>query len=323
MSDVLEQDQETTDTQVTVDDLQKMLEDVRREKETVERERDTERSTRFQTQQELEAERAARLVTEQERDGATARVVTEAEQRYNMQKESVKTGIETQRERVATAEEAYARHAETGEWKAAAAAQRLMSEASAKLANLEAQQEYLETNKEKLVPPPPTKAEVQQREQARMQRVAPSDRISQIVGDLVGGERAWLEKRPKFVDDPSYQRQVFGASTLATGRGYSRGSDPYFKEMERILGEGEETPARQEPRQTQTRQPSADIAPQRRAVPGGDVQGTREVRLTPDEAEVADGMYGQPNSPDYIPERDKRYLKYHENKERLRLAGRI
>ena len=187
MSDVIEQ--ATTETQVTVDDLQKMLDDVRKEKDDITRERDTERSNRFQTQQELEQERAARLVTEQERDGATARVVTEAEQRYNMQKESVKNGIEAQKERVATAEEAFARHSEVGEWKAAAAAQRQMAEAASKLTNLEAQHDYLETHKDQLVPPAPTREQVQQREQARLQRQAPTDRISQLVGgELVGGE---------------------------------------------------------------------------------------------------------------------------------------
>lgn len=322
MSEVLEHQESNDDKQVTVDDLQKMLDDVRKEKDDIARERDTERSNRFQTQQELEQERAARLVTEQERDGATARVVTEAEQRYNMQKESVRNGIEAQKERVATAEEAFARHSEVGEWKAAAAAQRQMAEAASKLTNLEAQHEYLETHKEQLVPPAPT------REQARVQRQAPTDRISQLVGgELVGGERAWLEKRPKFLDDPSYQRQVFGASGLAAGRGFTRGSEPYFKEMERILGEGETVT---QPQQTQTeqrqapaRQPSADIAPQRRASPGGDIQGTREIRLTADQAEVANGLYGQPNNPDYIADEGERYRKYHENLERRRAAGRM
>ena len=76
-------------------------------------------------------------------------------------------------------------------------------------------------------------------------------------------------------------------------------------------------------RQTPTRQPSADIAPQRRATPGADIQGTREIRLTADQAEVADGLYGQPNSPDYIPDQGERYRKYHENLERRRAAGRM
>lgn len=317
MSEVLDQSHEPADTQVTVDDLQRMLDDVKKEKETVERERDTERSSRFQTQQELEAERAARLVTEQERDGATARVVNEAEQRYNVQKDAVKTGIESQKERVSTAEEAYARHAEVGEWKLAAAAQRQMAEAAARLTNLEAQHDYLETNKERFVPPPAPKTETRQ----TPRQPAYSDRISQIVGgELVGGERAWLERRPKFIEDSSYRSQVFGASQLAAGKGYARGSEPYFKEMERILGEGE---APQQQEQRQTRQPSADIAPQRRASPGGDVQGTREIRLSADQAEVADGLYGQPNSLDYIPDQGERYRKYFENLERRRSSGRM
>lgn len=316
MSEVIEQ----TDSQVTVDDLQKMLDDVRKEKEDLARERDTERSNRFSTQQELEQERAARLVTEQERDGHAQRVVNESEQRYNAQKDTVKNGIEAQKERVTVAEEAYARHAETGEWKLAAAAQRQMAEAAAKLTNLEAQHDYLETHKEQFVQP------VVKPEARQPARQVSTDRISQLVGgDLVGGERAWLEKRPKFLDDDSYRRQVFGASQLAAGKGYSRGSEPYFKEMERILGEGEQTPVveRQAEQPRQERTMSSDIAPQRRASPGSEPRGSREIRLTADQAEVADGLYGNPNSGDFIPDPAERYKKYYENLERRRAAGRM
>lgn len=325
MSDVIaEPGTEGNQTQVTEDDLRRMLDEVRKEKDDLTRERDTERSTRYQTQQELEQERAARFVTEQERDGHAARVVNEAEHRYNAQKEAVKNGIEAQKERATTAEEAYARHAETGEWKLAAAAQKQMAEATARLTNLEAQHEYLETHKDTLVPP------VTRQETRQVQQRPPAfgnDRISQIVGgDLVSGERAWLEKRPKFIDDVSYQRQVFGASQLAAGKGYSRGSEPYFKEMERILGEGETESRQTESRQTEPRQeraPSADIAPQRRASPGQDVRGSREIRLTADQAEVADGLYGNPNGSDYISDPAERYKKYYDNLERRRAAGRM
>lgn len=319
MSEVLEQ-QVNQEGQVTTDDLRKMLDDVRREKEEVTRERDTERTNRYQTQQELEQERAARLVTEQERDGAAARVVSAEEQRYNAQKAAVSQGIEAQKERVSAAEEALARHSEIGEWKLAAQAQRQMAEAAAKLANLEVQHDYLETNKERLVPPAPKPEQRQTVQQPQF-----VDRLSQLVGgQLIGGERGWLEKRPKFVEDAGYRNQVFGASQLAAGKGYARGSEPYFKEMERILGEEAQEPTQQRmQREVQERAPSADIAPQRRSSPGQVPQGSREIRLTADQAEVANGLYGNPNSGDYIPDEAERYRKYHENLERRRAAGRM
>jgi len=319
MSDVQEPVQPDTTNQVTVEDLQRMLDDMKSERETLLRERDTERTARIQTQQERDAERTARLITEKERDTNADRVVSEAEQRYNAQKDAVKNGIAAQKERVAMAEDAYARHAEAGDWKAAATAQRQMAEAAAKLTNLETQHEYLETNKERLVPP----AQKPEPREIRVPPQAPTDRLSELVKDAMPSERAWIEKHPKFFDDANYRDQVYAASNLASKR-YVRGTDDYIREIGRIMGDTEDAPRREAPLPRQERAPSADIAPQRRSAPGNAPQGGgQEFRLTADEAEVADGLYGNPNADGYIADPGERYRHYHTMKELQRSRGRL
>ncbi len=265
------------------------------------------------------------MLTEQERDGHAAQIVTEAQRRYDAEKDAVKNGIAAQKGVIESAEDAYARFAEVGDWKEAAKAQRSMSEAASRITNLEAKQEFLETNKERLLAPPPKP------ERREVQPVVQQqDRLGVLVKDLQPAERVWLEKRPKFIDDAGYRNQVFGASQIATGRGYARGSEPYFREMEQILQEGE-TPRQTEPvrqveqRERQERELSSDIAPQRRVSPGAEPRGSaREIKLTADEAEVADNLYGDPNSgADFIPNQADRYKKYFENKEKRRAQGRM
>ncbi len=317
MSEVIEQ---PSGDPVTEDDLRRMLAEARTQTATLEKERDTERNNRFRTQQELDTERAGRVTAEAERDTNATRAMSEAEQRYNAQKDSVLSGIAAQKTVAETAEEAYARHAEAGDWKEAAKAQRQMSEAAAKLDRLEAQRDFLETNKDKFTAQP-----VVQRAETRPQ---PSgDPITQLVKDVLPAERQWLEKRPNFVHDAQYRGRVFTASNFAVNSGFARGSEAYFKEVERVLGETPEVRAetRQETRQEpqQDRAPSSDLAPQRRPAPGQNASGGREIRLTADQAEVADGLYGQPNSPDYIADQGERYRHYHANLEKRRAAGRM
>lgn len=302
---------------VSHEDLQRMLEESRGQIANLTRERDTERSTRVLTEQERDAERANRVITEQQRDEQAGRVVTEAEARYAAQREAVKSGIAANEGVLSAAEDSYARHAESGDWKAAATAQRQIAEAAAKLTNLRGQQEYLEANKARLVPQAPAP----RREQP--QQAATTDRLSQLVdGKLEPGEREWLNQRPKFLDDAGYRAQVFSASGVAVAKGYARGSQPYFREIERIIGEEQPRQETQQ-QQRQERGPSADLPPQRRASPGQNPTGGREWNLTADEAEIADGIYGDPNQSNHIADKGERYKHYWDMKEYQKAKGRM
>jgi hypothetical protein len=296
---------------VTEADLQKMLDDMRAEKETLAKERDTLASRASRAEQERDAERARAATAETERDANGQRYVTAEEQRYNAQRESVKNAIASQEQTAAAAEEELARQMEAGDHRAAAAAQRKLAQAESALTNLRNQDQYLETNKEILIPKapaPPARVETRQ--------VEPTGRYGQFIkGNIEPSEVEWLDRRPKFGEDPRYREKVFGASRLAATE-HPRGTPGYFREMERILGETaevRETPAAATP----TRQQSADLAPQRRASPGGAPAGTVEMRLTADEAEVANGLYGNPDSEDYLPNQVDRFKKYWTNKQRM------
>lgn len=298
--------------QVTEADLQKMLDDMRAEKEAAIKERDTERSTRLTLEQRLEAERARAATAESERDANGQKYVTAEEQRYNAQRESVKSAITATEQTAAAAEEELARQMEAGDHRAAAAAQRKLAQAEAALTNLRAQDNYLETSKEILVPKaPPPRTETRQ-------EPSPTSRYGQYIkGQIHPSEVEWLDKHPKFTEDAGFRNKVFGASQIASAE-HPRGTPGYFREMERILGEGAavQEPTR-EPPARQERQQSADITPQRRATPGGAPAGTVEMRLTADEAEVANGLYGNPESEDYLPNQVDRFKKYWQNKQRM------
>lgn len=318
MSDVIEQPgQSGTETQVTEDDLRRMLADANKQRDDVTRERDVERAARTNAESLVTAERNARLLTEHERDANAGRVLSEAEQKYNAQKDAVKSGIAAQTGIATQAEDALARHMEVGDHKAAAASQRQLASAEAELNALRRQEAYLETNKEKFVQPvvkPPV----------REVRAAPqADRLNEVVSDLLPTERKWLETRPQFLTDPNYQVSVFDASRIAS-RKFARGSDPYIKEIERILGESAEaSPSPPAPAPTRERAPSADIAPQRRAAPGQQPQGSQEWTLTPEMVEAADGIYGQLNSDNYISDKAERYKHYHNMRMKQVAAGRL
>ena len=299
--------------QVSEDDLRRMLDDYKGQVEALKKERDGEANRRAMTEQERDAERAARLTTETERDGANTRVASEAMQRFETETTLVKNGIEAQKSIAESAEEEMARQAEAGDWKAHAAAQRKLSAAEARLVQLDSKREYLEVNKDKLIAPPPAPA----------RREVSVDPIARLVnGQLEPTEHEWLRSRPEFLNSQSYRNKVFGASQIAASE-HKRGTDGYFREMERILGESSE--AKETPRpEARERAPSADIAPQRRASPGANTQGNREVKLTAEQAEVADSLYGNPQiEGSYLPDPKDRYIRYWKNLETRRAQGRM
>jgi hypothetical protein len=326
MSEALDvQNPDTGGAQVTEDDLRRMIEEANKERDTLRRDLASERSRASTAEDQARREREARIVTESERDGHATRATSEAEQRWNAEREATKANIAAQESVVASAEEAAARYAEAGDWSASMKAQRQMAEAAARLTNLQGKAEYLETNKERLVgqAPAPVRREV---------AAAPTgDRITQLVKDVQPAEHEWLTKRPQFLDNERYRKEVFAASGLAVARGHARGTQSYFQDIEKTLGEAPAV-ANADPVDPQTtrkdpprneRAPSSDMAPQRRSAPGAAPPGRVEMKLTADEADVADSMYGQPNSEEYIPDQAKRYEKYWTNKEKLRAAGRL
>jgi hypothetical protein len=332
MSDVLDHQQENRGEPAGADDVERMLTELRRDRDAAILERDTERNQRLSLQDRLRTESEARSTAEQQRDDKEVSLVNAAEQRFNAEKNAASSGLTAQKSALVAAKDAYARHAEAGEWKEAADAQERIADATARVHSHEQKLEWLDSNKEKLVP----KASPQEARQPPARQAPPppppaTGRYGHLVnGGLVGGEEAWLDKRPRFTTDENYRTDVFNASVIAS-RKFPRGSADNLAEIERILGESQE-PARRDPqerdpppaRQHQDRAPSADLPASRRAGPGHEPAGSaRAVRLTENEVEVADGMYGQPNSDNYIADPGERYKHYWENKQKLIASGRL
>lgn len=306
-------------------DVRRMLHELQRKHTDTERELASERNRRTTLESTLTSEQIARTTAEAERDNHAARVTTEAELRWNAEKGQATTAIASAEQALSAAEEDYARHAELGEWKDAAKAQREMAQQTTELHALQQKQQWLDNNKERLVPKQAPKPEQPRRAAEPAPR--PNHKYAEHVGDLIGGEEAWLDNRPQFQSDPNYRQDVMNASAVA-GRKHQRGTEPYLREIERILGEeGQQQDAQDN---HQTRQPakpaarsnqSPDLPASRRSGPGEPPAGARgEVRLSADEVEVADGLYGDPNSDWYIGDTAKRYSHYAAMRERK--AGR-
>jgi hypothetical protein len=277
---------------IDIDDLTRMLEESRNRTTTLERERDEERDTRRRI--------------EQERDHATTQVKSAAEQRYAAEVSATEMALNAAKAAADHAKGAYRTAMEAGDFAAAAEAQEAIADAATQRAHAAQRKTWLETEKERLIQAPaPTRTEAPK----------PSGKYSQYVGDLRDSEAQWLDARPEFVSDPKYRSKVFGASQIASTE-FDRGTPDYFRRMEEILGEGRAEASRETPRQQ--RQQSADLPAGGPRAPGSPQGGSREVRLSADEAEIADALYGNPSADGYIADQGARYKHYAANKERMK-----
>jgi hypothetical protein len=301
MSETIIEDRQSGGEDVSTADLQRMLDEARNRETELQRERD-------------DALGRVRHV-ERERDSAAESVLGEAERRYSAETSAVTSALTAAQSDADRAEEAYVRAMESNDWAAAGKAQRAMSEAAARHTNLNSKKEFLEANKDRLIrssePPKATPRES-----------SGGDKYQQVVGDLHPAERRWLDARPNFLTDTKYRAKIIGASQIAAAE-HERGTPEYFREIERVIGETGDGATEAPPARRADRNASADVAPQRRASPGTAPQGSREIRLTADQAEVADSLYGNSSSPDYIADQGERYKKYAANLERMRASGRM
>lgn len=281
----------TSGEPINTADLERMLEESRKRESTLERERDQERDSRRRV--------------EQERDNATTAVQSAAQQRYTAEVSATEMALAAAKSASEHAKAALRTALEAGDFAAVADAQEAIADAATERSQAVARKNWLDSNKEQLTQaaPPP-----------RTETSKPTGKYAQYVGDLRDSEAQWLDARPEFVDNPKYRSKVFGASQLA-GADYERGTPDYFRRMEEILGESD---APREPVRPAARQQSADLPAGGHRAPGAPQSGGREVRLSADEAEIADALYGNPSGDNYIADQAARYKHYHANKERMK-----
>ena len=292
MSDTAIIESPTSGEPIDTADLERMLTESRNRTATVERERDEERDTRRRI--------------EQERDHATTQVKSAAEQRYVAEVSATDMAITAAQADADHAESDYSAAMEAGDFKAAAKAQRVMAQAESRFSAAKTKKDWLDSNKEQLVQAAPA---------PRTETPKQTGKYSQYVGDLRDSEAQWLDARPDFVSDAKYRSKVFGASQIASTE-FDRGTPDYFRRMEEILGEGRADASRETPRQS--RQQSADLPAGGHRAPGSPQGGSREVRLSADEAEIADALYGNPSADGFIADQGARYKHYAANKERMK-----
>lgn len=217
---------------------------------------------------------------------------------------------------------------EPGHGKEIAALNRKMSAAAAKLETENGRKTFLTGQREKFnkqtkeAVPPDTNDKI----------LANGSRMSQY------GPRtqAWLESHPKAFTDARYFGKCVAAAIKATqAEGIEDQSDEYFRFIEAEIGDTQNAPADPEGEEVATDPPAprransteerydpespqpraagrgsmASAAPPTRQTPqGGGNNPRRAAALTPQEREVADGLYASIRNP------ADRYVKYAENK---------
>ena len=276
---------------ISTADLERMLEESRTRNTTLERERDEERNTRRQV--------------EQERDHATTQVKSAAELRFAAEVSATDMALNSAKAAAEHAKAAYRTAMEAGDFAAAAEAQEAIADAAAERKQAVQRKAWLDSNKEQLTAAPPA---------PRTEAPKPTGKYSNIA-DLLPSEERWVDEHPRFVTDETYRRKVIGASQIA-GTEHSRGTPEYLSRIEEILGEGRAEASRETPRQT--RQQSADLPAGGHRAPGAPAGGSREIRLSADEAEIANSLYGNPSSDMYIADEAERMKHYAKNRDRMK-----
>lgn len=164
----------------------------------------------------LEDERAGRLAAEQRANEASRGEAAARGEVQTSQLDLVKGAIERLTESSDTLEGQYADAMAAQDWKAAAKAQRQMSDNSAKLTQLEAGKKALES-----APKPVPRA--------------PVDPFEQFVGQLSPASATWVRAHPEFVRDPRKNREMIAAHELALARGLKVDTPDYFASVEKTL----------------------------------------------------------------------------------------
>jgi hypothetical protein len=247
--------------------------------------------------------------TQRERDEALAR---EREQRTELERErgdredaqynSVLTAIAAEQSTIAKAEQEYAAHANAGDWTAAAAAQRIMVSAAARLDRLEDGKQAFETKRETKPPP---------RSGTPAAAAAPAS-FEQKIAPLPPAARDWLRLHPEFINDDSMNRKINAFHNhLVENEGVSQFSPAYFDAVDARFG-FKTAPAAPQPQRRST--PVA--APVSREVPTS--AGTRQglMTLTEEERKIARlSIMDRPDMPNLTNEQ-KEYI-YAQNKRKL------
>lgn len=176
----------------------------------------------------------------------------------------------TEHER-ADAEQAYVQAMETGDFKAAAAAQSKMADTAVKAQRIKE-----------------GKAELERRAEAAKNQ---PDVVEQAVANMSPRSAAWVRSHPDVIRDPSKRRALEMAHYRALGNGIAAESDEYYQHMDVEMGYAAR-PAAQDAVEDDPAPARAPVAPAAPVSRGGAAQAPvarpNVVRLTKEQRDVAE-----------------------------------
>lgn len=127
-----------------------------------------------------------------------------------------------------TAEAAYAKAAEAGDYVAAAKAQRLMAKVELALSQLDGVKAQIEANAKR----PATEGRVER------PRDENADPVESFASSLTPASATWVRQHPEYVRDASLNKKMLGAHHMALGDGLQPDTPDYFAHVEKTLGIG-------------------------------------------------------------------------------------
>lgn len=127
-----------------------------------------------------------------------------------------------------TAEAAYAKAMEAGDYVAAAKAQRLMSKVELALSQLDGVKAQIEANAKR----PATEGRVERT------RDENADPVESFANSLTPASATWVRQHPEYVRDASLNKKMLGAHHMALGDGLQPDTPDYFAHVEKTLGIG-------------------------------------------------------------------------------------
>jgi hypothetical protein len=238
----------------------------------------------------LETERTARLAAESHAREAAQGEVEARQTAQTSQLDLVKGAIDRMTQANDVLEAQYADAMTAQDFKAAAKAQRQMSDNSAKLAQLEAGKNALEKA------PKPTPR-------------APVDPVESFASTLSPASASWVRAHPEYVRDPNKNRKMIAAHNIALADGTAADTPEYFKSIEDtlkiapIIARPIETAPDDDPMHEAAKPANggrqvAPAAPVTRSPANGSGQRPGTIRLTADQREMARNMFPDSKDPD-------------------------
>lgn len=249
-------------------------------------------------QRTAQRERDDALARERER---TAELERERERGDDAQYNSVLTAIAAEQSTVAKAEQDYAAHAQAGDWASAAAAQRIMSAASARLDRLEDGKQAFETRRETRPAPQTQRPAPQQQPQS----------FEEKISALPEPARNWLRNHPEFINDTGMNDKINATHQYLTKtKGVGQFTPAYFEALDQEFG-FKAAPQAQPQRRTMPMS-----APVSRDVPTATGTRSTPMHLTEEERKIARiSIMDRPDMPNLTNEQ-KEYI-YAQNKRKL------